>query len=224
VTPPRKLVRVLIVDDHPVVRQGLQAVLSGDRHIRVVGEASNGEEAVEKAREVHPDVVLMDLRMPGMDGFEATRKLKDTLPATAVIVLTIYQDDAFVMEALRAGADGYLVKDAPKETILNAVHQALQGDAPITLRSPRHSYRHPPEPPRQLREPTAEFVLQEQLTPRELEVLRLVVQGHTNREIARHLGVAEITVKKHVQSILGKLGVADRTGAAIAAVRLGLVE
>ena len=216
--------RVLLVDDHPVVREGLCSMLSRDHSIQVVGEASNGAEAIEMANTLGPDVVLTDIRMPGMNGIEVTRRIKAVCPGTAVIVLTMYDSEMYVVEALRAGAAGYLVKDSSRELLCHAINIVVDGGTMVRsglLRQAIHGLFRGPRNPEEGEEESQQV---EQLTARELDVLRLVSQGHANREIARELNLAEVTVKKHVQSIIGKLGVSDRTHAAIMAVRRGLVE
>ena len=208
---PSDAVRVLVVDDHPVVREGLRGFLASRPGLEVVGEAADGEEAVRKARHLRPDVVLMDLVMPGTDGVEATRQIVAADAEIRVVVLTSFTDDDRVLPAVRAGAAGYLHKDASPSELEDAVRAAARGDAPL---SPRAAARvlqtvhaEPAPPP---------------LTPREREVLALLGQGLTNRLIARELGLSEKTVKTHVGNVLAKLGVADRTQAALYAVRHGL--
>ena len=210
--------RVLIVDDHEVVRRGLRGMLSGERDLWVVGEAADGGEALAVCRRERPDVVLMDVRMPGMDGLEATRAIKGELPRTAVLVVTMQEDPDYLYEALRAGASGYLLKDASRTELLRAVRGALAGEP---LLSPQLTgtllRRLVTDSQARTGNPA------EQLTPRELEVLRLVALGQTNREIAEGLDLAAGTVKVHVQHLIAKLGVSDRTQAAVRGVELGLV-
>lgn len=219
-----RVLRVLIVDDHPVVREGLRTMLSSDQGIEIVGEASNGEEALEKTRDLKPDVVLTDIRMPGMSGIEVTRQIKAARPTTAVMVLTMYDSEMHVIEALRAGAAGYLVKDSSRDLICHAIHAVVDGGTLVRSSLLRQAIQGLSHLPRQTEVGQAGSGIREHLTARELDVLRMVAQGHTNMEIGRELNLAEATIKKYVQSIMGKLGASDRTHAAIVAVQLRLVE
>jgi NarL family two-component system response regulator LiaR len=210
-------IRVMIVDDHAVVREGLRTYLDLSDNIEVVGEAKNGREAVDRARALKPDIVLMDLLMPEMDGIAATRGVKEASPATNVIVLTSFTDDEHIMPALRAGATGYLLKDVSAPDLVRAIEGANRGQAQLH-----------PEVARKLMEQVSTPAHREEppgsaLTPRELEVLRLIANGMSNKEIARELVLNERTVKGHVSNILSKLGLADRTQAALYAVREGIV-
>jgi NarL family two-component system response regulator LiaR len=205
--------RVLITDDHGVVRQGLRMFLSLDPDFEVVGEASNGEEALAMARNLGPDVVLMDLLMPVMDGISATEKIRAELPDVEVIALTSVLEDASVTGAVRAGAIGYLLKDTDSEELIRAIKAAAEGRvhlAPEAAARLMREVRAPDSP--------------EALTDREAEVLRLLARGKANKQIASSLYVSEKTVKAHVSSILMKLGVQSRTQAALYAVRAGLVS
>ena len=209
-------IRVLVVDDHAVVREGLRAFLAVQDGIEVAGDAADGEEALEAAARLDPDVILMDLVMPRLDGVGAMRALRERLSRSRVIVLTSFLDDDKLLPALRAGAAGYLLKDAEPEQLVRAVRAAHAGEA---LLDPavaarlvdRLSSDGEPEP-------------LERLTPREREVLVLIARGLANKRIALELGVSEKTVKAHVGHVLAKLGVTDRTQAAVLAVRAGLVE
>lgn len=205
-------IRILIADDHSVVRQGLRMFLGLDPEFEVVGEAANGAEAVELARKHRPDVVLMDLLMPVMDGITATSAIRQQMPDTEVIALTSVLEDASVVGAVRAGAIGYLLKDTQADELCRALKAAAAGQVQL---SPQAAARLM----REVRTPDSP----EPLTDRETEVLRLLAQGKANKEIARELGIGEKTVKTHVSNILGKLGVASRTQAALYAVRIGLV-
>jgi NarL family two-component system response regulator LiaR len=205
-------IRVLIADDHDVVRKGLSAFLSLDPELEVIGEAEDGHEAVQLARELRPDVVLMDLLMPGLDGIAATQAIKQELPDTEVVALTSVLEDASVVGAMRAGAIGYLLKDTRVAELRRAVHAAAAGQVQL---SPAAAARLV----REVRAPERPEVLSE----REVDVLRLLARGRANKGIARDLGIAEKTVKSHVSSILGKLGVQSRTQAALHAARIGLV-
>jgi DNA-binding NarL/FixJ family response regulator len=212
-------IRVLIVDDHAVVREGLRAFLQIQDGIEVVGEAADGAGSVELAAELAPDVVLMDLVMPGpLNGVGAMRALRERVPHSRVIVLTSFLDDERLMPAVQAGADGYLLKDVEPSELVRAIRTVQAGEAMIaptvagrllrTLAAPRGSGPGDGE----------------QLTRRELEVLKLIVGGRSNKRIAFELGIAEKTVKTHVGHLLGKLGVTDRTQAALLAVQSGLAE
>jgi NarL family two-component system response regulator LiaR len=209
-------IRVLVVDDHAVVREGLRAFLELQDGIAVAGEAADGEEAIEAAVRLAPDVILMDLVMPRRDGVSAMRALRERAPAARVIVLTSYLDEDVLLPALRAGAAGYLLKNAPPQEVARAVRVADAGEA---LLDPSVAAR--------LVEALAAGGGDDpldRLTPREREVLGLMAQGLSNKRIARALGVSEKTVKSHVGHVLAKLGVADRTQAAVLAVRAGLLD
>jgi len=209
-------VTVLVADDHPVVRQGLRTFLATQEDLDVVGEAATCTEAAERAAELRPDVVLLDLVMPGGDGIEAARKIREASPESKVIVLTSYPDDATVLPALEAGAAGYLLKDVEPQELADGVRRVHRGE----------SLLHPAVAPRVIREAVGPGTAAERdsLTPRELDVLRLLARGLPNKLIARELGIAERTVKTHVSSIFAKLGVTDRTQAALYAVREGLTN
>ncbi|WP_230486727.1 response regulator [Nocardioides anomalus] len=199
------LTKVLLVDDHQLVRAGLAGLVDAAADLAVCGQAANGEEAVARAVETAPDVVLMDLSMPVLDGVEATRRLLREVPTARVVVLTSFADTARVQEALRAGAVGYLLKDSEPATLLAAVRSAAAGSGPID-----------PRVTAALLEPTAaQDEDAEALSPREREVLELVAQGLANKQIARRLGITERTVKAHVGSLFRRIGVADRTSAAL---------
>lgn len=214
-------VRVLLVDDQAMFREGLRTLFSVQPDLAVVGEAANGEEAVELAARVRPDVVLMDLRMPVLDGVSATRRITESCPDCRVIVLTTFDDDEAVFEGLRAGAVGYLLKDASSEKLFEAVRAAARGESFL---SPSVAAKVVSEFARlSTRSAASSEGLVEPLTDRELEVLRLVATGATNKDIARKLMIAEGTVKNHLTSIYGKLDVSDRTEAAIKARDIGLI-
>ena len=209
-------IRVLVVDDHAVVRQGLRSLLELQDGIDVVGDAADGEQGVEAATRLRPDVILLDLVMPALDGISAMRLLRKRLPETRVIVLTSFLDDDKLLPAIRAGAAGYLLKNAEPQEVVRAVRAA---DAGQTVLDPVVASR--------LVETLASDDRGDpidRLTPREREVLLLIGRGFANKRIALELGLAEKTVKAHVGHVLAKLGVSDRTQAAIAAVRAGLVE
>lgn len=214
-------IAVLLVDDHPVVRDGLRAMLQGEPDIEVIGEASTGEEAVLKVDELRPRVVLMDIRLPGISGTEAIRQVKQAHPTIAVIVVTMYDSDMYVVEAIRAGAAGYLTKDASRELLCHSVRAVLDGGTMVRNDLLRHAIEGLFQSPRDSGHP-GDSSLMGRLTTRELDVFRLLAQGSGNKAISAQLNLAEITVKKHVQSLIGKLGVSDRTSAAIVGVKLGL--
>jgi DNA-binding NarL/FixJ family response regulator len=209
-------IAVLLVDDHAVVREGLRTFLELQDGIEVVGEAADGEAAVREAERVRPDVVLMDLVMPRLDGVGAMRELRRRVPESRVIVLTSFADDERLLGAIRAGAAGYLLKNAEPQEVVRAVRAASAGQ---TLLDPAVAAR--------VVESIADrdqVAGAESLTPREREVLGLIARGRSNKLIARELGIAEKTVKTHVGHVLAKLGVTDRTQAAVIAVRTGLAD
>lgn len=204
--------RLLICDDHPVVRAGLRGMLAGEQDLEVAGEAANGREAVELARSLRPDLVLMDLRMPEMDGVAATERILAELSQTRVLVLTTYDSDADILRAVEAGASGYLLKDAPREELFAAIRAAMAGESPLDPAVASRLMRRVRTPP------------ENALSGREIEVLDLVAQGASNREIARQLWISETTVKTHLLHIYEKLGVADRTAAVTAAIKRGIIR
>ncbi|HEV8687760.1 MAG TPA: response regulator transcription factor [Gaiellaceae bacterium] len=210
------MIRVLIVDDHAVVRRGLRTFLELQDEIEVVGEAEDGDEAVAAVEELAPDVVLMDLMMPRADGIEAIRQVRERRPATRVIALTSFLDDDKLFPAVRAGAAGYLLKDVQPQELVSAIRTVHGGE----------SLLHPAAAARLMAEVASDGGRTEPaslLTPREREVLVLIGRGLPNKVIARDLGVSEKTVKTHVSNLLGKLGLTDRTQAALFAVREGLL-
>jgi DNA-binding NarL/FixJ family response regulator len=212
------VIRVLIADDHAVVRQGLRTFLDLQADIDVVGEAADGEEAVAVAAEHAPDVILLDLVMPRLDGIGALRRLRETAPAARVIVLTSFGEDERLFTALRAGASGYLLKDVEPAELVRSIRTVHGGGAPL---SPAVAARVVEE---LASGGAAGRAPADDLTPRELEVLCLIARGRSNKRIALELGVAEKTVKTHVSHVLAKLGLSDRTQAALYAVREGLVS
>jgi len=214
-------IKILLVDDQPLFREGLRTLLSVHPDLDVIGEAGNGEEAIRLAKSLRPSVVLMDLQMPVLDGVGATRRLQSEQPECRVIVLTTFDDDEMVFDGLRAGAIGYLLKDAPSEKLAEAIRVAARGE---TFLQPSVAAKVVAEFARLTRktlEPANSFG--EPLSERELEILRLITEGASNREIAARLFLAEGTVKNYVTNILGKLDVRDRTQAAIKAKDNGLV-
>jgi two-component system, NarL family, response regulator LiaR len=205
-------IRILIADDHGIVRQGLRMYLQFDPELEVVGEASNGKEALDLAGKLRPDVVLMDILMPVMDGLEATAAIRRTLPDTEVIALTSVLDNAIIRQAIRAGAIGYLLKDTGSDELCQAIHAAVAGQVQLSRQVA-------------LRMATDDEVrLVQNLTEREMDVLRQIARGCSNKEIALNLESAEKTVKAHVGSILNKLGAFSRTQAALVAIRSGLIK
>lgn len=219
-------IKVLVIDDHPVILKGLQGMLSGLQDLEVVGEASSGPEAIAKTEELNPDVLLMDVRLPELNGLEAMRRLRETRPELKVVFITVSDSDLYLVEALRWGANGYLTKDSSQELIGNAIRSALQGGCLISESLLNKAFGAVARAAVNLGKPAIEGELPPivQLTPRELDVLRLVAKGMTNRAICKELNLAEVTIKKHVQSIMSKMGVKDRTQAALRGVRLGLLE
>lgn len=213
-------IRILLVDDQALFREALRTLLSVQADLEVVGEAANGEEALVAASRLHPNVALMDLRMPLLDGVAATRRLQTTEPGCRVIVLTTFDDDEYVFEGLRAGAVGYLLKDTPSEKLVEAIRAAARGESFL---QPSIAAKVVAEFARLTRQPLLQpQSLAEPLSEREVEILRLVARGESNRAIATTLVLAEGTVKNHVTNILSKLGVQDRTQAALKARDLGL--
>lgn len=217
-SPPKT--RVLLVDDHPLVRRGVYAVVAAEPDLEVVGEAGGGAEALARVESLKPDIVLMDLQMPHMDGIEATREIKRQHPTTAVIVLTVNDNESFLVEAVCAGASGYVLKDAAAELLVQSIRVVTQGGTLIpesllrrALRGVTVPHRHKPEE-----------ALPEPLSKRESEVLALLVRGFGYQDMADHMHLAKVTIKKHVQSLVAKLGVSDRTQAALKAVRIGLID
>jgi two-component system, NarL family, response regulator LiaR len=208
------VIEVLVVDDHAVVREGLRTFLELQEGIAVVGEAADGEEAVRQAEALRPDVIVMDLVMPRLDGVGAMRELRRRLPSARVIVLTSFVEDERLLPAIQAGAAGYLLKNVAPAELARAVRAAHAGEAlidPVVAARLVDAIAQPPGEP-----------APERLTAREQEVLALIARGFSNKRIARELGIAEKTVKTHVGHVLAKLGVADRTQAAVHAVRAGL--
>jgi DNA-binding NarL/FixJ family response regulator len=209
--PSLRPIAVLIVDDHPVVREGLRGMLAAEPGITVVGEAGSGDEAVAMVRLHRPQVVLMDLRMPGGDGVLATAGILATAPSTRVVVLTTYETDADIVRAVEAGATGYLLKDTPRPDLISAIRAAAMGETVLGRTVASRLVSH-------LRRPAIE-----PLSARETEVLALVAHGQTNAEIGRALYISEATVKTHLFRAFGKLGVSDRTAAVTRAIELGML-
>ena len=209
-----KVIRVLVVDDHQVVREGLRRMLELEKEIQVVGEAASGEEAITKAVSLNPNVITMDVKMPGMDGITATREIKQRAPEVDVLVLTLYAED-FVQQAIEAGASGYLLKDSDCEQIARAIHQVSEGLCPIA--------------PSLTRELVTEFAKLSRnshasiLTKRQTEILRLIAEGVSGKEIGSQLYISTSTVKREIRNILDKLGVHDRAQAVSEAIKQNLI-
>lgn len=203
-----RMIRILAVDDHALLRKGLAAVVNAEPDMKLVAEASNGEDAIEKFRTHCPDVVLMDLQMPGLNGIEATTRILSEFPDARIIVLTTYHGDAQVLRALRAGARTYLLKGHDRE-LIETIHAVYEGRKKI-----------PPEIAAEL----AEHATDEALSEREIDVLRLIAAGNSNKQIADHLFVAEATIKSRVANILSKLGASDRAHAVTIALKRGIIE
>ena len=201
-------IRILVVDDHPVVRQGVAGLVGGHPDMRVVGEASNGREAIQQFRAHHPDVVLMDLQMPEMNGLDALMAIRDEAPEARIIVLTTYAGDAQVLRAIKAGARGYLLKSALHRELLETIRAVHSGKKSLSAEA---SYE------------LAEHATDDALTPAEVRVLRLIAEGNANKEIAEQLSVSEETVKGQVRNILSKLGAKDRTHAAMIGLKRGII-
>lgn len=204
-----KSIRVLCVDDHPLVREGMAAVMEAEEDIICVGEAGDGQAAVAKCRELKPDVVVMDLRMPGMGGFEATIQIRKEFPKARIIVLTTYEGDEDIHRALEAGACGYLLKAAVRRELLQSIRDVYAGQRHITPTMAARLAKHTPHLG---------------LSPRELEVLQLIARGMRNKEIGAELNIAEDTVKVHIKSIFSKLEVVDRTQAVVSGSQRGFIR
>ena len=211
-------IRVLLTDDHAIVRKGVRALLATERDIQVVGEAGNGVEAVIQAEALCPDVILMDLMMPELDGIEATHQIMAKIPTARVIVLTSFAADEKVFPAIKAGAIGYLLKDSGPEELVGAIRKVHSGEPSLDPSIARKVLLELSHPPKQ------QPLTADPLTERELEVLRLVAQGCSNKEIALKLSVSELTVRTHVSNILGKLHLASRTQAALYALQKGITS
>ena len=208
-TADRKIISILIVDDHPLLREGIAAVIDGETDMAVVAEANNGREAIDAFREHRPDVTLMDLVMPELDGVSATIAIRAEWPDARIIMLTTYSGDVQALRALKAGASGYLLKSLIRKDLLEAIRSVHAGHRRI---------------PAQIAADLAHHVGDDALSPRELEVLRQVAAGNSNRRVAAHLGISEETVKAHVKNILSKLAANDRTHAVTIALKRGIID
>jgi DNA-binding NarL/FixJ family response regulator len=214
------MIRVLICDDQWIVCEGLEAILSSDPDIEVVGTANNGHQALERIHEVEPDVVLMDLKMPGMNGIQATQQITTQYPQIKVLVLTTYSADEWIVDAIRSGAAGYLLKGTPRESLIEAIKGTSQGRTHVDPAVAGKLF----DQIAQRSTPPADTTVLQTLSERELEVLRLLARGLSNAEIADQLYLSQGTVRNYVSAILAKLDVADRTQAAVLALRYGLVD
>jgi len=211
-------VKVLVVDDHEIVREGIRMVLAADPELEVVGVASSGEEAIDRVRELEPNVVLMDIGMPGLSGFEATRRIRESHPATQVVALTVHDSEGYVFQMLQAGATGYVVKRAPSEDVIAAVKRASQGEAVL----------HPSVAKLLIKDYLSRVAKGEEtsfdtLSDREREILKLIAEGRTNREIADTLFLSIKTVQAHRANLMRKLGMHDRTELVKYAIRKGII-
>jgi DNA-binding NarL/FixJ family response regulator len=213
------VIRVLIADDQPLVRSGIRMILESEEGLEVVGEAADGLEAIARARELRPDVIVLDVRMPGVDGIEATRRVLAEPNAPRVLMLTTFDLDEYVYEAMRAGASGFVLKNVPPAKLVDAVRTVAEGDALLSPTITRRMIERFVQRPLPTRSPELA-----ELTERETDVLRLIARGLSNAEIAERLFLSEATVKSHVNRILSKLGLRDRTQAAVRAYETGLVE
>jgi two-component system, NarL family, response regulator YdfI len=213
-------IRVLITDDHAIVRDGLRLILETTNHIEVVGEAATSKQALQRVDELHPDIVLMDLRMPEMDGLEAIRRLQVEHPGVAIIILTTYNEDEMMFHGLQAGARGYLLKDMERDALIATIEAAARGETLLKGEILQRvlTYQQRPAEPRRL-----STAGETQLTERELEVLRAAATGERAKEIAHHLGISERTVKAHLTSVYTKLGVDSRAAAIAVAAQAGLL-
>lgn len=210
-------IRILIADDHPVVREGLTSMISREQGFEVIAEASDGNEALKKCLELKPDIVLMDLRMPVMDGVEAIRQITALEPDIKFIILTTYSDDEYIFHGIEVGAKAYLLKDAPREELFKAIRAVYRGESLIQPVIASKVLTRFAELSRQAQAP-------ETLTEREVEVLKLVAKGSANKEIATELNISNSTVKTHIASIFQKLGANDRTEAVTQAIRKGIIR
>jgi two-component system response regulator NreC len=211
-------IRILIADDHGVLRAGLRSLLNSEPDITVVGEAADGEEALCLAADLRPDIVLMDINMPGTGGLDATRRLQESMPEISVLVLTVHEDDGLLREAIQCGASGYILKQALESELINAIHAVYRGQMYIHPAMTRALLSVEPEPQPARQDPV------ESLTPREVEVLRLVALGYTNRQIAGQLSISVRTVESHRAKVMAKLNLHSRVGLVRYAAQHGLFE
>jgi len=217
VTVEARIARVVIADDQTLFRDGLSRLLDEDPRVEVVGSAPDGQEAIKLVAELRPDVILMDLKMPGVDGVEATQRIAQETPETKVLILTTFETDGYVLQALRAGASGYLLKDSHKDAIVTSIHAVIAGERVIASAVANRVLD-------MLTGASTGKEFYDGLTPRELEILRLIATGMANKQIAYRLKISEKTVRNHVSNMYEKLQIFDRAQAALYAVRKGLVE
>lgn len=213
-----EVIKIIIADDHPVVREGLISMIKREPDFQVIGEATNGIEAVKKTRELKPDVVLMDLRMPELDGVEAIRQISSFEPTTKFIILTTFSDDEYIFRGIEVGARAYLLKDAPREDLFKAIRAVYNGESLIQPVVASKVLNRFAELSRQAQTPA------DVLSEREIEVLKLIAKGNANKEIAAELNITDSTVKTHVSSIFQKLNARDRTDAVMQAVKRGIIK
>jgi DNA-binding NarL/FixJ family response regulator len=225
IRPDIEPTRLVVVDDHKLARLSLQNMLRDERDVEVVGEAANGREALLLCSRLRPDLVLMDVRMPEMDGLAATREIKRRHPEISILMLTLHENPDYLLEALKAGAAGYVLKDAPREVVVDAVRRVVEGELPLdTKLAARLLKRLAAEKSGRRAAVDRNGSRVEPLSPRELEVLELMKQGLTNPQIGKELFVSTRTAKNHVEHIMAKLGVSDRTQAVVRALELGILE
>jgi two-component system response regulator DegU len=221
----REPTRLAIVDDHELARDGLRDMLSDEPDLEVVGEAANGREALTLCSRLHPELVLMDVRMPEMDGLRATKELKRRYPRISVLMVTMHENPDYLLEALKAGAAGYVLKDASQDEVISAVRRVREGESPLDQELAARLLRRLAADYAGRRAPTGPSGLRvEPLTPRELEVLELMKLGYTNPQIGRELHISTRTAKNHVEHIMAKLGVSDRTQAVVRALELEILD
>jgi len=216
-----KKITVLLADDHMVVRQGLRALLTTEKDIEVIGEAETGRQAVDMTKQLHPDVVLMDIVMPSLNGLEATRQITKLVPASKVLILTSYGDDEYVQRLTEVGAKGYLIKQTAATDLLKAIRDVEKGGAAF---SPSIASRFQDNRPPSSSRPSPEMAVHEHLTPREAEVLQLIAEGQTNKQIAAELGISAKTVEKHRQQVMNKLKIHDVAGLTRYALSKGVIK
>ncbi len=220
-------IRVLLADDQDIIRTGLTIILNHQPDLEVIGQAADGVEAVEFAKQLHPDVILMDIKMPRLNGIQATRQIITALPRTQIIILTTYDTDDWVFDGIRAGAVGYLLKDTSGDNLAEAVRGAMRGESqmdPTVARKVLREFQHVSSTGKAIAPPVQENDPLEKLTDREEEILKLLTVGLSNKEIAQQLSLSEGTVKNHISAILAKLHANDRTQAVLTALKRGLVD